>query len=537
MEITHVLIRSCRILLCALLLGSGGAVLAQAPQQPAPAAQPAQPAQGNNILAPAIQTITNAVTGTGGTGTATTAQAQGDQPFDRALGQWGTGCWLCALIQAADQTRLRYGQAVFERLGEALRPLLIAVLGVWLLFQAGRLFMPFGPDDGAAKIMGGVFIRILLAIAVMIGLQNYRLLWSFQEGIVSGGLAASGVILDEVTETFTARETLPYGCTGFNSTGGTSAIPVLASGQGVTVTPVTPLDLQILNSEETRGKLLQCRLQQMMQGFGVGIAMGVSLLDRSIAQQSFWHVWQNMGQGVEIKTGQGLGETATNAAAGAANAVAQAAVGVASGPWIIMRFIAGMALVLVFGFIALLLGFRFLDFIVKWTVITIISPMLLFAMVFPSTRQITFGGIRLVFQDALVLLIMAVMVALMIGMFSEILNPTQTAAFGLDPSIRTMDDLVNYRMNNGVADPAFWNILVIGLLTAGMLGQAPNLAAYAVNLPATFNVPPIGAKVVEGLTGIAQKFLGKLPDWTVNRDWNRRKRLNNYLRRQLMRPR
>ena len=57
---------------------------------------------------------------------------------------WYTSCWICPLLQLAEDVRQDYGKRAFTMIGGQLSDIVSVVLILWLLIQVAKLFSPFG---------------------------------------------------------------------------------------------------------------------------------------------------------------------------------------------------------------------------------------------------------------------------------------------------------------------------------------------------------------------------------------------------------
>jgi hypothetical protein len=411
--------------------------------------------------------------------------------------QWGNTCWTCGFFETVNDARVIYGKQIFELVAEALVPLLSAILGVWMLIQAAQLLTPFGPMEGGARTLSSVFIRILLAILVLAMIRNYPMFWLIHTAVADAGAKTASEILRLALDNFAPTDGLTNQCP---TDSGNPALPTpgfASSGE----------DLKTLAISQ--GDELRCTLSQMQAGLGVGMSVGVALID-DVISKPFWAILQAVG-GIPIAVGAGIvtgGEST----------------------WVIMRFIAGMILFGVFGLASFLMAFRFIDIIVKWTVITIFAPLFVMMVLFRNTRQISTGGLKMMLADALTLVFMAVILSVMVAFFGYVLSITGT-------SVKTMQDLAAYDLKRGIADPIFWHLLVMGLMTLGLLTQAASWAGFAVSMPAMLHLTQYGTKAAEALQGAIGRLVPQAGGLIANQQWKMRQRLNTMLRRELQRPR
>jgi hypothetical protein len=500
-------------LIVSVLLGTGSFVYA-APQQQTPAGTSApSPAQTGTSQTPTTGTAT------GSTGTAPqngTGQTNSTTPATPVKSEqlWGTSGWTVPFIEAVNNARITYGKQAFDLIAASLTPLISAILGIWILLQAARLLMPFGPMESGSRIMTSVFIRIMLGIAVMMMMRNYQIFWTAQNAIIEGGLEGSAAIIERALRIYNPQQGsgapntagIPAGGCSRPNAAITPAAAAANAGQDQAL-------LKTLEGEAERGARLSCSLSLMQASMGVGMNVGISLL-LDVVKKPFWAILQGVG-GIPVILASGIvtgGEST----------------------WVLMRMLAGAVLMGIFGLASFLMAFRFIDVIVKWTVVTILAPVFISLFLFRNTRQIAWGGLKMMLADALTLIFMAVILAVMVSFFNYVLSPG-SASYG---SYKTMEELSQAQLHKGLAEPAFWHLLVIGLMTLGLMSQAGAWAGHAVSMPGMLQLPAVGAKVADTLQSAAGRLVSELGGMTFNRRWRAQKKdLNPELRRAVAQPR
>jgi hypothetical protein len=428
--------------------------------------------------------------------------------YSSSAALWGSTCWTCGLLDAANDARKVYGKKAFDLIGGSLVPLISAILGVWILLQAARLLMPFGAMDGGSKTMTSVFTRIILAIIVLMMVQNYQLFWKINNATIDAGLEGSAAITQKALTAFAPSDGFA-GATCDRAALSTAApVPTAGAPSAATGSP-PPAAVDLLAPlEARRSARLYCSLSQMQAGLGVGMDVGISLL-MEVVKKPFWAILQGVG-GIPIIVGAGVvtgGEST----------------------WVLMRMAAGLVLLGVFGLAAFLMVFRFIDVIVKWTVMTVLAPALISLFVFPKTRQIAFGGIKMMLAEAMTLLFMAIIVAVMVSVFGYVLSLDETG-------VKTMEELSRVELKKGIAEPVFWHLLTIGLMTLGLMSQAASWAGYAMSMPAMMQLPSYGAKAADAVQAAVGQLVSKTGGFMFNRRWDARVRMNTTLRGELTKP-
>lgn len=498
-------------LIVPVLPGTGSFVYA-APQQQTPVVTSApSPAQTGTSQTPATGTTTgNPVTasqnGTGQTNTTTPATPVKSEQL------WGTSGWTVPFIEAVNNARITYGKKAFDLIAASLTPLISAILGIWILLQAAQLLMPFGPMDSGSRTMTSVFIRIMLGIAVMMLMRNYQIFWTAQDAVIEGGLEGSAAIIERALNIYNPQQGSGASSTAGIPAGGCSRPNASITADLAAAAGQDQALLATLEGEAERGARLSCTLSLMQASLGVGMNVGISLL-LDVVKKPFWAILQGVG-GIPVNL------------VGAQQVAAESV-------WVIMRMLAGAILLGIFGLASFLMAFRFIDVIVKWTVVTILAPVFISLFLFRNTRQIAWGGLKMMLADALALIFMAVILAVMVSFFNYVLSP-DSASYD---SYKTMEELSQAQLHKGLAEPAFWHLLVIGLMTLGLMSQAGAWAGYAVSMPGMLQLPAVGTKVADTLQSAAGRLVSELGGQTFNRRWRAQKDLNTELRRAVAQPR
>ena len=76
------------------------------------------------------------------------------------------------------------------------------MFGIWLLFQAAQLLSAFGPLAQPSVIFNTIFLRILLAMAIIIMLRNPNFFWDIHEIVAASGADAGQAILRAATSAY-----------------------------------------------------------------------------------------------------------------------------------------------------------------------------------------------------------------------------------------------------------------------------------------------------------------------------------------------
>lgn len=180
-----------------------------------------------------------------------------------------TNCWSCTFVDKFAATGLSAAASSYESIAPMLVPLLLPIFGVWILFQALRMFMPDGPGLGALK---GIAVRILIMTIVISCLteSGFELFaeWIFTP-IMHGGGQMSQLIMETFGGTSDAQFSQYYG-------------PLVVPQSTIAIDGAPDLKETFNEILETVGKMQQINTW----GFMMGLAMigPASILSLDILQ-------------------------------------------------------------------------------------------------------------------------------------------------------------------------------------------------------------------------------------------------------------
>ncbi|MDR3439225.1 type IV secretion system protein [Telmatospirillum sp.] len=108
------------------------------------------------------------------------------------------GCWACDTLEQVGGIGQDIAQQLFGNVADGLSSLLGLLVGIWLLWQAGRMLLPFGPASASARF-GNQIARKLLGFAVVLAvLQNGQAVWDFVfTPILSIGTGFASLLLSQ----------------------------------------------------------------------------------------------------------------------------------------------------------------------------------------------------------------------------------------------------------------------------------------------------------------------------------------------------
>ncbi len=375
---------------------------------------------------------------------------------------WYNTGWMNDLFSAIEKVRVDYGIRAVALMTPEITKLTIAFLGLWLVWQAGTLLRPFGAEGRVGAILNTTVQRLMLTIVVLAFLSNFGFYTKFYDAIGAAGVKATSFYIETAMNKYSK---------GY-----------IADDCSKTATITATSD------DKERGQYIQCLTLIMQKGMGTGYKIGLNAVNDSM--NTPW-------------TQKVFGGDATA----------------------IMQAVAGFPLLFFYGFAMIQVPFRMLNTLCSLVLVTILSPALMAAYIFPFSRKFAINGLKLLIHSAVTFMFTGVVIALMIGMLAWVAAENN----------QSLTQLSNYILKNGIADGVFWNMLLIGIVSNGMMSQTPSLATYAVNLPTFLNFPPIATKLFDTAFNGAKGLGGMMLGGIFNKRWNERKQNINKLRAALRR--
>jgi hypothetical protein len=375
---------------------------------------------------------------------------------------WYNTGWMNGIFSILEKTRVEYGVKAVALITPEITKLTIAFLGLWLLWQAGSLLMPFGPQGRVGAILNTTVQRVMLTIVVLAFVGNFSFYTKFYDAIGSAGVKATSFYIETAMKKYDK---------GFIADDCSKTATITAE-----------------SNDKERGQYIQCLTLIMQKAMGTGYKIGLNAVNDYMNNQ--WTVMVFSG-----------------------NATA------------IMQAVAGFPLLFFYGFAMIQIPFRMLNTLCSLVLATILSPALMAAYIFPFSRKFAINGLKLLIHSAVTFMMMGVVISLMIGMLAWV-------AASNNQSLTTLS---NYILQNGIADGVFWNMLLIGIVSNGMMLQTPTLATYAVNLPMFLQFPPIATKLFDTAANGAKGLGGMMLGGIFNKGWQQRKQNIGKLRSALRR--
>jgi hypothetical protein len=368
-----------------------------------------------------------------------------------------TACWLCPLFEVVFETSVEYANAMFKELAPALRKILALALAVWLLLEAIKLLLPFGPADGAKKIGNAVVSRLGLTLLVLTTLSNMNVVWDYGYGPVMSFLMDYGSGIQKQVQDRISP----------NLMGSATDCPSTIAGQRALQGKTGSIN----DNPSVVSKAMSCQLDRIQKSLGVLPMLG----------------FQAFKSSATVFTGE------TQAQFGL---VADFAVLTQNQAWYVLMnldvIIGSILVMLAFGLLLILLPIYMIDAVIQLGIVMMISPFLVASAIYPKTRRAFEKGVRTVAQSMMTLLILGVVVAFVIAMTDSMLTNVVKAVPGLDKvgNVYNASELIKQVDSNDgkkaiqdlirITKPYFWVLMAVAVLGIQMLGKAASVSGYLI---------------------------------------------------------
>jgi hypothetical protein len=368
-----------------------------------------------------------------------------------------TACWLCPLFEVVFETSVEYANAMFKELAPALRKILALALAVWLLLEAIKLLLPFGPADGAKKIGNAVVSRLGLTLLVLTTLSNMNVVWDYGYGPVMSFLMDYGSGIQKQVQDRISP----------NLMGSATDCPSTIAGQRALQGKTGSIN----DNPSVVSKAMSCQLDRIQKSLGVLPMLG----------------FQAFKSSATVFTGE------TQARLGI---VGDFVVLSQNQMWYLLMnldvVIGSILVMLAFGLLLILLPIYMIDAVIQLGIVMMISPFLVASAIYPKTRRAFEKGVRTVAQSMMTLLILGVVVAFVIAMTDSMLTNVVKAVPGLDKvgNVYNASELIKQVDSNDgkkaiqdlirITKPYFWVLMAVAVLGIQMLGKAASVSGYLI---------------------------------------------------------
>jgi len=374
------------------------------------------------------------------------------------------GCWTCGAFNTIGAIGLSFADQAFTTLSSSMFDLISFCMVMWLLYFAAKLFLPFGPPGSSHWNVGAV--KMLKLMIVMAFLQSGSAFWDYVfTPILSSGLGIAASLATTADKSYQATygkdETIPQSsgtsvdyCSNSPPAGGQTAGP----NTGAALTALEQMD---------------CPLQQIQAQYAKGILIGVSVMGQAACTKSFLSFF--------LPT---------------ENAIAD--------------LLAGLILVLMFGFGYLVFPFLLLDVLMRVVLVAITSPLAIASILFKSTEKIASRSAWSLVQCGLTLMFGAAIAGIGKSLMAYILGQMGTLANGTALNnwsnlTTALEQSCSSNFQVDFTHGSFYMLCGTAMLMIFMMRRASSLAAELTGVAGS-----VGATAAAGaMAGAAANLVGK----------------------------
>lgn len=339
-------------------------------------------------------------------------------------------CITCGVIDNYLRGAFNLHEKLFVVFAGGVQNLVMAVLVVWLLVEAAKMLTPFTPLDRASKIFNGAISRMGLALLIILAIQSPKIYLNYLfYPIANTAVTVSMAVLQTAT-TIASGEIATPDCT---------PPPVNSDKKEVII---GTLSFQACFAQENLKELAMLSVRIVFAEFGVNFDEY-----RSVKQ----------------------GESSENFFQWLSKLALSFFKAVTTFSELMLRVLTGIVLVIIFGWMWMIYPVRLLNLVFQWALVTILSPLLMAAFIFPSIRPTAFAGLRALGHAALTLIFTAIVIGVIM-----------TVAGQMAGDIARIKEGLTNGAGDGITTYDYWMLIVTGLIMNHLLGQAPKLAGVFI---------------------------------------------------------
>lgn len=330
-------------------------------------------------------------------------------------------CWPCNLIGAITNVADEVGEKVFDALNGSLQTLLIAVLGIYLVYTAAKLLLPFGPAMSVAGLFNQVTLVTGTTLLVILLLGAMTFYWEYiYRPVLTGSMTVSQAVLNASDATSNVQSCF-------------TAVP-----QGESRTLVT----------ETSGQL-ECMTRRINESLSHGIRIGWAMI---VGAEKYTFSMMNpmtYPDGIRI----------------------------------LLLVLSGVILMLAFGYASLAFLWVVIDIVYRWTKVSILSPLMMAAWTFPPTRTFATFGVKAMMESFIALILVSIIASMITSLITQVGFGGSAGSLGLLPGgieayltkLQTADNSIQAPTLN---QTAFWTLLAIAMLAGSLMFKMREVASY-----------------------------------------------------------
>ncbi len=323
-------------------------------------------------------------------------------------------CLACKFVEDLIMVMYDLGASVTDAFQAGARVLLTVMIVIFLMFNVAKLLMPFGPIDNVKKIKNVIISHIGIGMLCALFLTSVVNYWNiiFLPPVTAGMDYVSSmmdVARVEMNDIQTKISNDPKGS-------GTIYTPFQRACDSAII-PGADQSAPIVTAAEL-GQSVNCLMKEMQAALGMGVSAAFSAMMAASSEG-----------------------------------------GILKLPSVIMSFVTGLVLLIIYGPSYLTFPIKVVDVVMRWAIISVISPFLIVFFALPMTRYLALTSLRGLFQSVMELVMYGIVIAL--GSFVIV-----SIADDIDVNNNAM--LINSVL--------FWRFFMAGLIITTMLSKAKSFA-------------------------------------------------------------
>jgi hypothetical protein len=377
-------------------------------------------------------------------------------------------CVVCSTVESYMMGGLTMHEKYFTSFAKGTQNLVAVLLILWMLMELAKMLTPFTPMDRLTKLFNGVFNRFSFAILAVLAMQSPKVYLDYIfYPIIKTTLSVSGAILDSTAKISNPSSTIGLGCGKLlDNTDQKQAI-------------VKSLSCQTAYAQGQIGKMFDVTRDAMFNEFGVNFNDYRKEVQGQISALENFQTWLN-GFWSFLKT---VGSAISNLGD------------------LLLRVIVMFVVMFIYLWVLFIYPLRLVGLVFQWGIVTLFSPILMGAFVFPSLRQTGMAGLRGLGHGALTLLVLS----LFIGIISAV-------AHQIAGDVSNFKDMFAKTGDAEAATANYLIFLVNGMVMLYMLNQAPNVANIFFRSRLFIDA---GEGILQSIKGFLMFALNFVPGGTV----------------------
>lgn len=357
-------------------------------------------------------------------------------------------CFSCTLIKAIIKISADLGEDIFNGLRETLVSLIGVVIALVLLYRIGTLFLPFGPTENAGKVVNQQLYLTGLGITLCIVLSSMTYFWQYvYVPVLQSSVDISDVILQSV--------------------GGI---------EGYAVCPPVPVIGTASEQSALLAERIECQTKNIVETLTQGLRVGWAMID----SMRRYEVSANPASLINV---------AKN----------------------LLLIFSAIPIIAIYFYATLKFLFAMIDVVWRWTLISMISPLMIASFLTKQTRSFFGFGMKGMFESLVSFALMSIVAAVTASLLANIdVDPSYAGKLN-DPQSYIESIQKGLVFAPTINRAAFWNITFIGLLSGALLFKCRDLAGRLVGSVTGGAAGDFGQSILNGGTtqNIANNTLGR----------------------------